>query len=124
MRTIDEAIKHWEDVAEAEERKARLYQRPDIGVKGSGKRYLSCLECAKEHRQLAEWLQELKEYKKRQPKINETWWKLCRYEEGIEVVKERIHNYRLTGDDDLAWGMQQALNVLEAVQNRVEEEDD
>ena len=59
MKTIDEAIKHCEEVAETEERKARLHQRPDRGVKGSGKRYLSCLECAAEHRQFAEWLREL-----------------------------------------------------------------
>ena len=58
--TIDEAIKHCEEVAEAEERSAKLHQRPDRDVKGSGKRYLSCIECAKEHRQLAEWLKELK----------------------------------------------------------------
>ena len=61
MMTLEEAIKHCEEVAEAEERSAKLHQRPDRGVKGSGKRYLSCIECAKEHRQLAEWLRELKE---------------------------------------------------------------
>ena len=61
--TIDEAIKHCEEVAESEERIAKLHQRPDRGVKGSGKRYLSCLECASDHRQLAKWLKELKEYK-------------------------------------------------------------
>lgn len=59
LMTLDEAIKHCEEVAEAEERSAKLHQRPDRSVKGSGKRYLSCLECAKEHRQLAEWLREL-----------------------------------------------------------------
>lgn len=58
--TLDEAIKHAEEVAEAEERSAKLHRRPDRGVKGSGKRYLSCIECAKEHRQFAEWLKELK----------------------------------------------------------------
>lgn len=62
MKTIDEAIKHCEEVAEAEERSAKLHQRPDRGVKGSGKRYLSCLECANDHRQLAEWLRKLKAY--------------------------------------------------------------
>lgn len=59
--TLEEAIKHCEEVAEAEERSAKLHQRPDRGVKGSGKRYLSCIECAKDHRQLAEWLKALKE---------------------------------------------------------------
>lgn len=59
--TIDEAIKHCEEVAEEKERSAKLHQRPDKGVKGSGKRYLSCIECANDHRQLAAWLRELKE---------------------------------------------------------------
>ena len=63
MMTIDEAIKHCEEIAEAEERSAKLHQRPDRGVKGSGKRYLSCIECANDHRQLAEWLRELKAYR-------------------------------------------------------------
>lgn len=58
--TLDEAINHCEEKAEELERSAKLHQRPDKNVKGSGKRYLSCLECASEHRQLAEWLRELK----------------------------------------------------------------
>ena len=58
--TLDETIKYYEEKAEAEERNTKLHQRPDRSVKGSGKRYLSCLECAKEHRQLAEWLRELR----------------------------------------------------------------
>ena len=61
--TLEETIKHYEEKAEAEERNAKLHQRPDRSVKGSGKRYLSCLECAKEHRQLAEWLRELKKWR-------------------------------------------------------------
>lgn len=40
--TIEEAIKHAEEVANS-----------------------LCTECGEEHRQLAEWLKELKEYKKR-----------------------------------------------------------
>lgn len=61
--TIDEAIKYHEEKAEELERNAKLHQRPDKDIKGSGKRYLSCLECAKEHRQLAEWLKELKSWR-------------------------------------------------------------
>ena len=70
MKSIDDAIKHCEEVAEAEERSAKLHQRPDRGVKGSGKRYLSCIECAKEHRQLAEWLRELKKWRALRDSIN------------------------------------------------------
>lgn len=66
--TLEKAIKHCEKVAESEERKARSCQRPNKEIKGSGKRYLSCLECASEHRQLAEWLRELKAYREELPK--------------------------------------------------------
>ena len=61
--TLDEAIKHAEEIAEEKERSAKLHQRPDSGVKGSGKRYLSYLSCASEHRQLAEWLRELQQWR-------------------------------------------------------------
>lgn len=61
--TLEEAIKHCEKVAENKERDAQLHQRPNKGIKGSGKRYLSCIECASKHRQLAKWLSELKAYR-------------------------------------------------------------
>lgn len=50
MLSIDDAIKHCEEVAEENEKNAKsinnIYKK-------------SCLECAKEHRQLAKWLKEL-----------------------------------------------------------------
>lgn len=55
--TIDEAIKHAEEVAER--------------LENSRKRDWMCEDderCAKEHRQLAEWLKELKVYWKRERK--------------------------------------------------------
>ena len=79
---LDEAIKREEELAEAEERSAKLHQRPDRGVKGSGKRYLSCLERAKEHRQLAEWLRELREYKEER-----VGCEFCKHQDKLE--KER-----------------------------------
>lgn len=52
--TLDEAIKHWEEKTEA------LYKAiPCDGCAFS--------ECVKEHRQLVEWLRELKSYKEKQP---------------------------------------------------------
>lgn len=49
--TLDEAIKHAEEVAEEQENKAKVL---------NGDFYQSrrndCLKCGKEHRQLAEWL--------------------------------------------------------------------
>ncbi len=52
LMTLDEAIKHCEEVAE---------EHTIYNFYGG---YESCDECAKEHRQLAEWLRELKEYRK------------------------------------------------------------
>ena len=53
--TIDEAIKHSEDVAERYE---KMEDSHDEKLKEE------CLQCATDHRQLAEWLTELKEAKR------------------------------------------------------------
>ena len=55
--TIDEAIKDCEEVAIAYEAKAICVE----GYTSSEQKY--CEQCAAEHRQLAEWLKELKETK-------------------------------------------------------------
>ena len=55
--SLDDAIKHTEKVADECEVKARLLETPHYTKK-------SMENCAKEHRQLAEWLKELKELRK------------------------------------------------------------
>lgn len=55
--TIDEAIKHCDEVAEDNEIDSRLYTDLDP-YKAS-----ECAECANDHRQLAEWLRELQRYR-------------------------------------------------------------
>lgn len=52
---LDEAIKHCEDVAERYE---RMEDSHDEKLKKE------CLQCAADHRQLAEWLRKLKEAKR------------------------------------------------------------
>lgn len=54
--TLDEAIKHAEEVANANERLCKTIRR-DMQLSDYGK-------CAEEHRQLAEWLKELKQLRK------------------------------------------------------------
>ena len=74
--TIDEAIAHSEEVAAT----------------------AKCKQCAKEHRQLANWLKELKE--KRQM---------------IEDIKERI-KFEIGGYEDsvdIAYGLQLALDIID-----------
>ena len=57
--TIDEAIKHCEEVAQEKDKSVELYK----AVKATEGLIVKCETCAEEHRQLAEWLKELKEYK-------------------------------------------------------------
>lgn len=61
MMNIDEAIKHCEEVAEKNEVQAEKWQ--EEGGEEWGKT-TACRECAEDHRQLAEWLTELKEAKR------------------------------------------------------------
>ena len=58
--TFEEAIKHCEETAEQNETKAQSMGRQFIGSAIANYQN-DCLECAAEHRQLAEWLRELKE---------------------------------------------------------------
>jgi len=64
--TLDEAIKHCEEKAEELEKRLKPYQCESINknlYEANKKEWDSCLECAKEHRQLAAWLRELKAYR-------------------------------------------------------------
>lgn len=65
--TLDEAIKHCLEVAEEQSRLYSLCPCPCDGTKNcmslkNGKD-MGCTKCAAEHRQLAEWLKELKYYR-------------------------------------------------------------
>lgn len=68
--TLDEAIKHCEEVAEKQEitAKSNIIEIDKIKADGilrlyDADEYESCMKCASEHRQLAEWLKELKTYR-------------------------------------------------------------
>lgn len=61
--TIDEAISHAEEVAEVLEKKANTYGIKQAYIPKS-REPVDCISCAADHRQLAEWLQELKEAKR------------------------------------------------------------
>ncbi len=51
--TLNEAIKHAEEVAEEKEKEGKLLYESEAAIIG-------CLKCAGEHRQLAEWLKDYK----------------------------------------------------------------
>lgn len=64
--TLDEAIKHAEEVAEKKEEEAWEAQ-----LQEEYRKIKPCKECAKEHRQLAEWLKELRFYRTMIPSASE-----------------------------------------------------
>lgn len=58
-RTLEEAIKYYSELAEENEKDAEQFKR----IKATQDMISHCYECAEEHRQLAEWLTELKDIK-------------------------------------------------------------
>lgn len=109
--TLDEAIKHCEEVAEAEEQKYKEWKDDYPHLK----KIDSCLECAEEHRQLAEWLRELKDYREAWSQFGETLTELknyntydnpdvdyvCRFLVNYKNVLERqIRNKEVNADED------------------------
>lgn len=56
MMTLEEAIEHCKKEAENQRRKVPMYEHVGLYHAASG-----CNECAAEHEQLAEWLNELKQ---------------------------------------------------------------
>ena len=61
--TLEEAIKHAEEVAEENQERANsniLTERNGTKFLYDGEEYKKCYKCAEEHRQLAEWLKDYK----------------------------------------------------------------
>lgn len=56
--TIDEAIEHAREVSTEQKRRAGICVQND----NECDKFSGCLNCAKEHEQLADWLKQLKEY--------------------------------------------------------------
>ena len=63
INSLEEAIKHCEEVAETKEKEGSLNQESFMPLNEFLRYRVECLKCAKEHRQLAKWLKELKAYK-------------------------------------------------------------
>ena len=59
--TLDEAIKHYLEVAEENEELSSKFDEWDDWEKADAD---NCRECAADHRQLAEWLTELKQWRR------------------------------------------------------------
>ncbi len=84
--TLDEAIKHAEEVAEENEKRANWFW-----AKEGNPNYENRVECAEEHRQLAEWLKELKAYREQGNALMD----------GIlKIIHSTIYDFMDVCDDD------------------------
>lgn len=61
--TLDEAIKRTEEVAEKYKKRLKIYENIDEDRPLFAEEEMKCRSCAEEHRQLAEWLCQLKQIK-------------------------------------------------------------
>ena len=73
MLDLESAIKHCEEVTKEQERQADFnkYRFQTKHIEVYERQYKKCTACASEHRQLAEWLRELKAYRKAEKEIEQ-----------------------------------------------------
>ena len=90
--TIDEAIAHEREVATIQRNNDKLNKT--LG-KSSPYYNTDCIKCAKEHDQLAEWLEELKFLKQWKSDIMDSF---CKYD--VNSFKELVTNARNKAIDD------------------------
>ena len=92
--TLDEAIKHAREKAE-EQRKDydTCVVKEGYGCKDCAYYYSKpCIECAEEHEQLADWLEELKEYKENKHRSLRYMYEKG-YNKAIDDLTEKIVGY-------------------------------
>ena len=85
--TLNEAIKHAEEVADEKKKEAcNLYDAKAY------EESRECIWCSKEHRQLAEWLKELKKFREQEP--CEDWCDVPSYEMSLEQAQQAVRDLR------------------------------
>lgn len=105
--TIDEAIKHVEEVAEENYGRATAYFSDREVYKHEEKK---CLKCADEHMQLAEWLKDYKRLLEQEPMLGkirveiENDWQLKKYPSspfscGLRRAIEIIDKYKTASEE-------------------------
>ena len=89
--TLDEAIMHAREVASEQKRRSGACVQNDSECD----KFSTCLKCAEEHEQLAEWLEELKFLKQWKSDIMDSF---CKYD--VNSFEELITNTRNKAIDD------------------------
>ena len=89
--TLDEAIVHSREVTSEERRRSGICVQNDSECD----KFSTCLKCAEEHDQLAEWLEELKFLKQWKSDIMDSF---CKYD--VSSFEELVTNTRNKAIDD------------------------
>ena len=89
--TLDEAITHAREVANEQKRRSGACVQNDSECD----KFSTCLKCAEEHEQLAEWLEELKFLKRWKSDIMDSF---CKYD--VSSFEELVTNTRNKAIDD------------------------
>ena len=84
--TIERAIKHAKLVASEQMMRSGKCVQEDKNCD----KFSSCLKCAEEHEQLAQWLEELKEYKKLEEKLCVMFAGDCSLSDVVENLERQI----------------------------------
>ena len=97
MTSIDEAISHAKEVAEKQRKdNDNCEYKAEYGCKGCADYYSKpCIECAEEHKQLAEWLEELKFLRQWKSDVMDSF---CKYD--VNSFEELVANTRNKTIDD------------------------
>ena len=83
MLSIDEAIAHARDVANEQKRRSGICIHNDSECD----KFSDCIKCSEEHKQLAEWLEELKFIRQWKSDVMDEF---CKYD--CNSVEEAMHN--------------------------------
>lgn len=90
MMDLESAIRYCEEVAETNERICDT--EPSIGLPDIYKHKDAAKKCASEHRQLAEWLKELKAYREQRGKRMNVEEKERLIKKDIESIENRVRH--------------------------------
>lgn len=121
--TIDEAISHAREVAEEKRKSKSVNLAPEI--------ISECELCAQEHDQLAEWLEELKQYRALEKRLSDMFWSSTSLKTVVDELernlkepdsphpmKARILTYKESAD----WDAYRAIGTPEECRAAVEKQ--
>lgn len=103
--TLDEAIIHAEEVVSIKKEESI-----DAELQGCDRYSMKCEKCSTEHRQLADWLKELKAFRQAKTKILKA----------IEELREdaKYHAYPIQDNTEMViFGAEMALNIIDNKHN-------